>query len=331
MVGEAAAGNAYVPEADQVGTITKILDSSASVANSYAYDAFGVARSASEAFLNPYRFAGKPLDVDPDLYHFIARQYDPRSGRFGSRDTAHWRTFPSYEYCSQVLTHVDVTGEYDDELHKQWSADAAKKRHMKEGYASAVGQGSWDVDHPSVFKFWFITIRRPAAYAAQSEWHKHFNMKYPAKADLRWDSTDSRYDYAEQELAAAIALADECKYEEAATALGRGLHAVQDWFAHGNWDPTARQAHPGFFDDPDVDFVEGVDNYQRPDGVPVFGRDAMTAWQGAAMRHLFRHEEGQRRATAAQERTRLYIRRFFNGIGDRAREEMFENPAPLGR
>ncbi|MCK4375117.1 MAG: sensor histidine kinase, partial [Candidatus Brocadiae bacterium] len=48
----------YVPAADQVGTIWKVLHPSAGTANSYEYDAFGVGHSASEAFANPFRRAG---------------------------------------------------------------------------------------------------------------------------------------------------------------------------------------------------------------------------------------------------------------------------------
>jgi len=83
---ESAAGDPYAPVPDQVGTNWKLLDSAAAVANSYQYDAFGLGRAANETFSNPYRFAGKPLDPDPALYHFIARQYAPTLGRFSSRD-----------------------------------------------------------------------------------------------------------------------------------------------------------------------------------------------------------------------------------------------------
>jgi len=93
---ESAAGDPYVPEADQVGTIWGLLDSAASKANAYSYDAFGVGRSASETLANPYRFAGKPLDADPDLYHFIARQYGPSLGTFASSDSIMDKAFPPY-------------------------------------------------------------------------------------------------------------------------------------------------------------------------------------------------------------------------------------------
>ncbi len=55
-------GSVYVPVADQVGTIWALADSSAALANSYAYDAFGVDGGASEAVPNRYRFGTKGLD-----------------------------------------------------------------------------------------------------------------------------------------------------------------------------------------------------------------------------------------------------------------------------
>ena len=80
--------SSYVPVADQVGTVWKVVSGAGSAANSYQYDAFGVSRSVSESFTNPFRFAGKHLDADPALYHFVARAYCPRVGRFAGRETA---------------------------------------------------------------------------------------------------------------------------------------------------------------------------------------------------------------------------------------------------
>ncbi len=83
---EPAGASPCVPAADQVGTVWALLDGSGQQANTYEYDAFGVARAASETIPNPYRFGGKPLDPDTAHYHFIARQYMPKLGRFASRD-----------------------------------------------------------------------------------------------------------------------------------------------------------------------------------------------------------------------------------------------------
>jgi len=109
---ESAAGDPYAPIPDQVGTNWKVLDSAAAIANSYQYDAFGLGRAANETFSNPYRFAGKPLDPDPTLYHFIARQYSPIRTVFLSRDPfGPLSAGPDYVYAAARPTIlVDPSG-----------------------------------------------------------------------------------------------------------------------------------------------------------------------------------------------------------------------------
>jgi RHS repeat-associated protein len=99
----------YVPVADQLGTLWNVLSPTASIANSYTYDAFGVNRSVSETVTNPFRFAGKPIESDSGLYHFIARQYNSLVGQFLGRDRRNpRRNGPSYNY--KPVTHADATG-----------------------------------------------------------------------------------------------------------------------------------------------------------------------------------------------------------------------------
>jgi RHS repeat-associated protein len=108
-------GTPYVPVSDQPGTVWNLLNSAASKANSYAYDAFGVARSASEAVPNLYRFGTKRLDVAPGLYHFIARAYRPTVGMFITREPeVHAGGQDMYAYAgSRPLSRVDPTGLMD--------------------------------------------------------------------------------------------------------------------------------------------------------------------------------------------------------------------------
>ena len=142
---ESADGDNYVPDADQVGTIWKVLDTSAAVANSYAYDAFGVARSITEAFPSPFRFAGKHLDQDPALYHFIARQYGPPSGRFLSRDTVGsqrcyvpFRNLPLSKIdpygLQAVVPRVSIKGCCPEDVHRLEQAVGKSLRVMRSAY-----------------------------------------------------------------------------------------------------------------------------------------------------------------------------------------------------
>ncbi len=89
-----AAGSVYVPVADQVGTIWDLADSSAAAADSYEYDAFGVGRSVSESLPDRYRFGTKRHDSDSALYHFVARQFQSRIGRFSASDPVRLGSFP---------------------------------------------------------------------------------------------------------------------------------------------------------------------------------------------------------------------------------------------
>jgi hypothetical protein len=53
-------GTPYVPVSDQPGTIWNLLDSTASKANSYSYDAYGVGRSARRPeFRQAHRSQGR--------------------------------------------------------------------------------------------------------------------------------------------------------------------------------------------------------------------------------------------------------------------------------
>ncbi|MCS7471596.1 RHS repeat-associated core domain-containing protein [Stieleria sp. ICT_E10.1] len=75
-------------------SINALTDSSGTIKERYAYDAYGnltifdgsgTARTAT-AEGNRYGFTGREWDEELGLYHYRARMYDPLSGRFCSRD-----------------------------------------------------------------------------------------------------------------------------------------------------------------------------------------------------------------------------------------------------
>ncbi len=144
------AGTPYVVLADQVGTTSNLLDATGAKANSYTYDAFGVARSVSETVPNRYRFGTKRLDPDPALYHFIARQYDAHVGLHASRERLGGvcASCSPYSYVSNMpLSVVDPSG-----LWKIKRADAGQAEARSEccdtiaGLAAIIGldAGSWE-------------------------------------------------------------------------------------------------------------------------------------------------------------------------------------------
>ncbi|QDV44431.1 tRNA3(Ser)-specific nuclease WapA precursor [Stieleria neptunia] len=75
-------------------SVTALTDSSGTIKERYAYDAYGGlsifdgsgAARASTAEDNRYTYTGREYDDGLDLYHYRARMYDAMCGRFLSRD-----------------------------------------------------------------------------------------------------------------------------------------------------------------------------------------------------------------------------------------------------
>jgi RHS repeat-associated protein len=83
----------YVYFYDANGNVGQVIDlaapsASASIKAHYEYDAYGnlLVQSGSYAAANPYRFSTKPWDDETGLGYWGYRYYDPRLGRWISRD-----------------------------------------------------------------------------------------------------------------------------------------------------------------------------------------------------------------------------------------------------
>ena len=71
---------------DILGSILAISDSDRQVVARYSYDAFGRVLKEEGAIRQTLRFTGRPFDPLTGLYDLRARFYDPKNGRFISRD-----------------------------------------------------------------------------------------------------------------------------------------------------------------------------------------------------------------------------------------------------
>lgn len=71
---------------DHLGSVRAITDSTGSITNSYTYDAYGNALTATETITNPYRFTGREYDPETGLHYYRARYYDSNAGRFINED-----------------------------------------------------------------------------------------------------------------------------------------------------------------------------------------------------------------------------------------------------
>jgi RHS repeat-associated protein len=76
------------PTFDGNGNISEYLDPTGTLAAHYEYDPFGTTTVATgpKAAAFTHRFSTKPLDPETGLYYYGYRFYDPKTGRWPSRD-----------------------------------------------------------------------------------------------------------------------------------------------------------------------------------------------------------------------------------------------------
>ena len=118
--GGSQAAATYFAIKDHQNTVIAMVDSSGSVVESYEYDAYGntVIRDAAGNELtesgigNRYLFQGREIDWATGLYYFRARWYDPRTGRWLSKDPLGIAGgLNLYEFCANnPVNFIDPDG-----------------------------------------------------------------------------------------------------------------------------------------------------------------------------------------------------------------------------
>ena len=73
-------------QADGLGSITSLTNSSGSIAQSYTFDSFGNQTASSGSLTNPFQYTAREFDPETSLYYYRARYYDQQAGRFLSED-----------------------------------------------------------------------------------------------------------------------------------------------------------------------------------------------------------------------------------------------------
>lgn len=83
---EVRSGTTSYYEADGLGSITSLSNSSGALANTYTYDSFGNLTASTGTLTNPLRYTSRELDSETGAYFYRARYYDQANGRFLSED-----------------------------------------------------------------------------------------------------------------------------------------------------------------------------------------------------------------------------------------------------
>jgi RHS repeat-associated protein len=71
--------------ADGLGSIVVLTNAAGSVVQTYSYDSFGNI-TPSGSINQPYTYTAREYDYETGLYYYRARYYDPKAGRFVTRD-----------------------------------------------------------------------------------------------------------------------------------------------------------------------------------------------------------------------------------------------------
>jgi RHS repeat-associated protein len=233
---------------DHLGSVREVTDSNSAVQARYDYNVWGERTKLAGTLDFEFAFTGFYFHNQSGLSFSGTRAYDSTLAKWISRDPiAETGGFNLYQYVvNNPIQYRDPLGLFGEDVHRGAPGQNygtytwARELGYSDQVARDIGRANIETDDGSTGP-WPLSSKSGGRA-------RHF--------DIPLGGDDSRDAWAWTEMNNALNLwkTDRCKAYEA---LGRGLHSIQDKFAHGDWD---NDHHPWKY------HGDWMDNWQgRPD------------------------------------------------------------------
>ena len=252
----------YYPLFDANGNVTGYVGTNGAVVARYEYSPFGgiTAQSGDMADAFTHRFSTKPFDAETGMYNYVYRFYSPELGRWMSRDPIDEQgAFNIYSFCNQsAINEIDPLGLWGADVHRTRTLQWAVQLNMSNFGATRIADQDAAVDT-------FYAGNSPFM-ANNDNWSWHFNRST--------GNSDSRLEHFEQEIVSAMAFCDwksrgNDNWLESGLHMGRALHPLQDWVAHGDFNRAKEMPTLGFVTTP----LRFIHNYDSPSSLGLWQPD----------------------------------------------------------
>jgi len=112
--------NNFFYHQDGLGSVMNLTDATGNISKGYTYRSFGEIHQETGNLTQPFTFTGREYDAENGLYYYRARYYDPKAGRFLTKDPIGFAggDVNLYRYVqNNPVNWVDPLGLYDEEVH----------------------------------------------------------------------------------------------------------------------------------------------------------------------------------------------------------------------
>jgi RHS repeat-associated protein len=208
----------YYYHADGLGSVRELTDDTGSIAKSYQYKSFGRIHSQTGTLHQPFTFTGREYDSEIGLYYYRSRYYNPRTGRFLTKDPIGFAggDVNLYRYTrNNPINWVDPTGMFFFLYHGGISLAAG----LAEGRGWESFRFAWD----SMWRDW----------GTQGPTFEDANIH----AMVGWDPELERWQRPYEAIMNAMQIVAD---EKACGRHGNAMHTLQDlqafWHAGQKWD-----------------------------------------------------------------------------------------------